>query len=376
MIHANHRKTLLEMLSLPTAPFVEGAVVAYVERFCRARPSLTLRRDRSGNLLVHLRRGRRRVRRPICLTAHLDHPGFIAEKMIGPKRLRAIWRGGVRPEYFIGSGVRFHADGKWTRGRVRSISQYREGGIKRVSGATIEVAGAVPPGAPGMWALPDASIRGRRLYSRASDDLSGAAAMLCCIEEMTRRRLEGEAYFLFSRAEEVGFVGAMAAARSRTIPKRCIVVVVENSSELSFARMGDGPVLRVGDKMSVFHPPATDHCGAVAAELAKSDGKFVYQRKLMDGGSCEATAYAQLGYEGTCICLALGNYHNMDTKRKRVALEYVDTHDVANLIKWFVALARNRPPYTGRNDALRKRLDGISRQYRKVLGETRQTPIH
>lgn len=376
MIHPRHRKILLEVLSLPTAPFVEGAVVAYLERFCDARRGLTLTRDRSGNVLVRLRRGRRRVGRPVCLTAHLDHPGFIAEKMIGRKRLRAIWRGGVRPEYFVGSRVRFHADGRWIGGTVRSISQYREGSVKRVSGATIEVAGPVPPGAPGMWAFPDATIRGRRLRGRACDDLAGAGAMICCIEEMTRRRLDGEAYFLFTRSEEVGFVGAIAAARNKTIPRRCVVVAVETSSELPSARIGDGPILRVGDKLTVFHPPATAHCAAVAADLAKADRKFVYQRKLMDGGTCESSAYCQLGYEATGLCVALGNYHNMDTDRKRLAPEYVDTHDVANLIKWFVELSRGRRPYASSDNALRQRFNKLSAQYRKVLHQTRTTPVY
>ena len=35
MIHPRHRKILLDVLPLPTAPFVEGAAVAYLERFCQ-----------------------------------------------------------------------------------------------------------------------------------------------------------------------------------------------------------------------------------------------------------------------------------------------------------------------------------------------------
>jgi endoglucanase len=376
MLHSGHKKILLEMLSLPTAPFVEGAVVAYIERFCGARRGLRLIRDRAGNILVHLRRGSQRVARPVCLTAHLDHPGFIAEKMVGARKLRAIWRGGVRPEYFVGSAVRFHAEGRWIRGTVRSITQRSEERVKRVKGATIEVTAPVPAGAPGMWALPGAAIRGRRLWSRACDDLAGAAAMVCCLEEMTRRRLNGEAYFLFTRAEEVGFVGAVAAAKNKTIPRRCVVVAVETSSELPSARIGQGPILRVGDKMTVFHPPATAHCAAVAADLAKADRKFAYQRKLMDGGTCESSAYCQLGYEATGLCVALGNYHNMDTTRKKLAPEYVDAHDMANLIKWFVELARGRRRYTGTEGDLRGRLHKLDRQYRTVLRQTRHTPVY
>ena len=379
MIHPVHRRILLEMLSLPTAPFVEGAVVAYLERFCSRRSGLTLARDRVGNVLAHLRRGRHRVKRPVCLTAHLDHPGFIAERMIGQRKLRAVWHGGVRAEYFVGSRVRFHAQGRWTRGTVRSISQRREGKLKRVNGAVIEVARPVPAGAPGMWDFPDASIRGRRVRARGCDDLAGAAAMVCCLEEVVRRRLAAEAYFLFTRAEEVGFAGALAASRLKTIPRRCWVVAVETSSELPSARIGDGPILRVGDKASVFHPAATAHCGAVAADLAARDRKFAFQRKLMDGGTCESSAYCQFGYEATGLCLALGNYHNMDLRNKRLAPEYVDVQDFTNLVKWFVELARGRSAhggYTGREAELQARLARTEKQYRPLLNETRHTPVY
>ena len=187
--------------------------------------------------------------------------------------------------------------------------------------------------------------------------------------------MRAEAYFLFTRGEEVGFAGALAAARLETIPKKCCVIAVETSSELPSARIGDGPILRVGDKASVFHPAVTAHGQAVANDLAARDKRFVYQRKLMDGGTCESSAYCQYGYEATGLCVALGNYHNMDLKRRRLAPEYVDLHDVANLIKGFVAWARGRVAYTGADTALRKRLVALDQQYRSLLTKTRQTPV-
>ncbi len=375
MLHPAHQDLLLEALSLPTAPFAEGAVLAYVERFCGSRRGLRLKRDQAGNLLVHLRRGRR-VGRPVCLTAHLDHPGFVADRMLGAKRLRAHWRGGVRPEYFKNSRVRFFADGRWTRATVRSVRLSGEGAARRVADAVVDVHEPVPCGAPGMWDLPDGRIRGRRIVSRACDDLAGVAAMLCAIEEIHRRRVDAEAYFLFTRAEEVGFVGALAACRLKTIPRGCVVVAVETSPELPSARIGDGPIMRIGDKASVFHPAASAWCNGIAADLAKRDKSFTYQRKLMDGGTCESTAYCQFGYEATGVCLALGNYHNMDTKRRRLAAEYVDLADFASLVKWFVELARAHTPYTGGQPELVTRLRKIDRQYRKLVNQTRSTPVY
>ena len=60
----------------------------------------------------------------------------------------------------------------------------------------------------------------------------------------------------------------------------------------------------------------------------------------MDGGTCESSAYCMLGYEATGLCVALGNYHNVDAKRKRLGPEYVDLQDLDGVVLWFVELAR------------------------------------
>jgi len=189
-------------------------VVKHIERFCAERKNLTLRHDVAGNLLVRIRKGQRRVARPVCVTAHLDHPGFIADRMIGKRRLRAKWRGGVPAEYFVGSRVRFFVDDAMIKGRVRSVKTGTVAGRKRVETATLEVRDHVPNGSIGMWDFPDPVVRGTRIYARSCDDFVGVAAMLCAIDELGRSRPSCDAYFLFTRAEEVGFIGAMAAGFS------------------------------------------------------------------------------------------------------------------------------------------------------------------
>ncbi len=370
----SHRRILHEILSIPTAPFAEHLVVDYIERFCRQRRNVMLKRDSAGNVLVRVRQGRRTISRPLCIAAHLDHPGFVADQMISKRRLRALWRGGVSKEYFVGSRVRFHADDSWICGSVRSIKTVPLRGQRRVDAAIVEVSHPVPPGSIGMWDLPGPEVRGTRIHAHACDDLAGAAAMLCCIDRLVRGRHSCDAFFLFTRAEEVGFVGAIAAARLRTIPRKCVVVAMEASSELSHAKMGDGPILRVGDRTSTFTPEVTAYCQRVAADLAKKDRRFAFQRKLMDGGTCESSAYCTLGYEATGLCLALGNYHNMNTRRKRLACEYVDLNDFDNVVKWFVALARAPNPYTGRDETLNSIIKDIERKYKTLLRSSRNAP--
>src|SRR5215813_935096 len=64
-------------LSRPTAPFREGAVIAWVREWARSAPHLALRTDPVGNLELR-RRGVPASRSPLVLAAHMDHPGFHA----------------------------------------------------------------------------------------------------------------------------------------------------------------------------------------------------------------------------------------------------------------------------------------------------------
>jgi putative aminopeptidase FrvX len=367
-------RILHEMLSIPTAPFAEHKVLAHVERFCAARKGVSTSRDRFGNLLARLQVGGRKMARPVCITAHLDHPGFVVDRMVGENRLRAFWRGGVPKEYFVDASVRFDMGNRWLKGRIESIKTVKRDGVERVDTALMEVREKIPSGTIGMWDFPNPAIRGSKIYARACDDLAGASAMLCAIDILSRERKPCDAYFLFTRAEEVGFVGAIAAANAGTIPKKCFVVAMETSSERPFAKIGDGPILRVGDKASTFTHAVTAHCHQVAKDLAKSDKKFTFQRKLMDGGTCESSAYCTLGYDATGICVALGNYHNVDSKRKKLGPEYIDLDDFAGVVKWFVALARSQRAYTGRDEALVEQMAKLEQRYAKLLDGTRELP--
>ena len=67
----------------------------------------------------------------------------------------------------------------------------------------------------------------------------------------------------------------------------------------------------------------------------------------MVGGACEATAFAALGYQSTCVCLPLGNYHNMEhidevragQRPARVDREYVAISDFHGLVELLEVIA-------------------------------------
>ena len=388
MLNARHLATLKQLLSLPTAPFAERHVIAAILRYCRSRTAVKASRDTAGNILVHYRSGKRDVSRPICLTAHMDHPGFIVEERLDKHTIRTTWRGGVKPEYFVGARVRFYDEtarngrlrgaglsGQWVRGKIESIATATLSGIDRVQTADVALKPDLRSGTIGMWDFPDPVVRGQRIYARGCDDIAGCAALLCCLDGLVRRKIETEAYCLFTRAEEVGFVGAIAACREMTIPDHCLVVSMETSAQLPHAPMGAGPILRVGDKATTFTPAATAHVRRVADKLAAADKSFKYQRRLMDGGTCESSVFCEFGYTATGTCVALGNYHNMDTQRGRVGAEFIDLSDFELMIRWFVELCRASDPFDGTDPVLRANFERLEESHADLLARSRHGDV-
>ena len=356
---------LTELCSRPTAPFVEEHVVKYVREFVRQRRLLKLRSDPFGNLLIELPgtdgSGPRWV-----FTAHLDHPGFVAEKMIDARTLRAAFRGGVRSEYFLGSRVRFFDGGSEITGIVQDITVGKERGYP--VRAQIRVTAPVSKGCPGTWDQGEGRVKGGKFYCRVCDDLAGAAAALTMLDQLSKRPPRATVAVLLTRGEEEGFIGAIAASlRPKLLRTSDRLIAIECSAMQTYAPQGKGAIIRVGDRTSVFNSELTYHLSQQAAALAKKDKSFQYQRALMPGGTCEATVYDVYGFIATSICVALGNYHNMDPIRKKIAPEYVDLSDWKNMVKLFLQIARTGHQYQPGHKLLKARLEKRFTKWEKLL---------
>lgn len=354
-------KVLKDLLTLPTAAFVEGAVIEYVRKFCAKLPGVTLETDRYGNLLAHYANGAP-ASQPVCFVAHMDHPGFVALEMVDKSTVRAAFRGGVKAEYFKNAKVKFWSGGAWVPARVVELTRVKPlhaiGWTGRPEEALLRVSEPVERGAPGMWNLPDPALKGDAVVARGCDDIAGAASMLALLERLSRKKSTASAYCLFTRAEEVGFIGAIGAMRAGTVPRHMPVISIETSSERCNVRIGNGPIMRVGDWAAVFTPSLTYFLERVARELAERRKSFKFQRALMDGGRCEAYAFQAYGYEHvTGVCVALGNYHNMDVKRGKIGSEYISLADWKNMVDWFEAIVLDATGYTGRESLSREAID-------------------
>ena len=333
---------LKKVVRQPTAPFHEGRIRNVVRDEAARHGCFRLHEDEFGNLTV--RYGSRSKQPPVVFLAHMDHPGFeVREVTEHGRKKRAVLSvlGGGPRETAIGTKVNTFGPGRQGRGVLLDVVDKTADGTTRGSMTLRVTGGTVAPGDFAMYDLVPFKEEGKLLHTRAADDLAGVAAMLGLMEYLaTERPRNCPVWCLFSRAEEGGFFGTIAAARTGTIPRDATYVSLEASSEKAGAVLGEGAVVRVGDKASIFTPDITARLVACADALKKRLGprRFSYQRKLMDTGTCEATPLIAYGYRAGALCVPLRNYHNRGPN-KTVAPEAIHKDDLTAMTRLMAAFA-------------------------------------
>lgn len=379
-----HLRWAVELTSLPTAAGREHRVVRWIEGWLAGRRNLTLRRDRYGNMLIS-RKGAKRRGRPLLITAHLDHPAFVITNVRDRRHIECEFRGGVRPPYFLKTRVR--ALDSRDAAHLGTIIEHAKGRlfdevVIRLSRPTE----ALRAGDLATWNLPAARVRKGLIEAPACDDLAGVAAALAALDELRSKRGIGDVRVLLTRAEEIGFLGAIAACRTGLIPRNAKIIALENSRSFAESPIGGGPILRVGDRISIFHHGLAFEVARIAMSMEQRRGGFRWQRKLMPGGACEATTFQAFGHEAICLCLPLGNYHNMAHlaeviegqrgAKARIAPEFVSVADFHGLVEWLIACAKALTARPRRGDdaadgskAIRAMMEKIDRTKGYVLRE-------
>lgn len=346
-----------DILSCPTAQFREHRVREHILAFCRTR-NIRTTVDAFGNVLAEY--GTAFAKKPgICFSAHMDHPGFIVESVRGKNRVTAVTYGDFPCDPLTPRRVRIAGDKRETVGTIRRIVRDKVNRIKRL---VIDTDGAAFPGY-GMWDIPAYRLRDGIIYSRGCDDVIGCAAMLAMFDSLARERVRARVLGAFTVAEEGGCHGAKYLCMNKGIPRGTPVISIETSKALSNAPIGGGAVIRVGDKKSIFDPAVTKFLVDTAAGLS-SQKTFRYQRRLMDGGTCEGTVYTDF-YPTGAVCIPLGNYHNRNADKNRIDAEYVSTADLGMLVDLLAASARSSRDIA----AYRRRKAPRYRMRRDVLGE-------
>ena len=286
---------LKKVLNQPTAPFHEYHVRRQIEQILLDVPNVELSQDPFGNLLATYRKGKRKQDPVFVLGAHMDHPGFVKAHK---KTDEWEFLGGMPEAVF-------------TTDTAKKLMQIN--------------------GEFASWNF-DVTIEDGRIDAPACDDLTCCAAIVAVIKELARLNLDATVHAAFTRAEEVGFLGAWHLGKHWPFGEKSVFISLENSRPVNGAEIGNGPVIRVGDRLSVF-----DHeIVGILMRTAAEQGIRV-QRCLLDKGACEATAMQACGIRSAGISIPLGNYHNLDDD-ENIVPEYVMMDDVKAMVNLLVAL--------------------------------------
>ncbi|MCB9254358.1 MAG: hypothetical protein H6617_06720 [Bdellovibrionaceae bacterium] len=291
--------------------------------------------------------------------AHMDHPGFHGVRWVDKRRLAVKWYGGSPTKDLEGARV-------WLADlhTVFGSAVLRRAKLTK-SGRSIDTAEVVLGPQLAKLPLPDAkslygglSFRaplwsaGTRLYTKVADDLCGVYCIVSLAKQLYRSG-KGHPNFLgiLTRAEEVGFIGTIGHLELGWLKgarRPLINVNLEASRTLPGAEIGKGPIVRLGDRLTVFDPGGI----RVLTELAQKTLKGRYQRRIMDGGACEASAVTAYGMRAIGISVPLGNYHNQNFEGgpdARAALgpapEFVDKRDLQGMLKLCGALMQSGLPW-------------------------------
>lgn len=289
---ATAEKWLRDLTNLPTASGFEDAVVAWVERWASRRDDIVFKKDSGGNVFV-TQKGRK-SKAAVFAVAHMDHPAFVVTDADGSFE----FRGGVDAPYFKDARIDVVSRLDGPLGRVVTYDPESSTGVAKFDAD-------VDPGDIAMWRFRSTTEKTGRFRAPACDDLAGVAAALAALDRARGDSAHRHYGVLLTRAEEVGLMGAIHAAKHKTIPSDARLLSIETSRELPNAQIGDGPIIRIGDRSTVFDQTLSNR---ISRSVAKAG--IPHQRKLMDGGGCEATAFGVYGYQATGLCLALGNWHN------------------------------------------------------------------
>jgi putative aminopeptidase FrvX len=310
---------LKKILKQPTAPFHEYHVLSEIEALLKDCPNVKLKRDKYGNLIATYKLGKKRSTPTWVLAAHMDHPGFV--RPVDGRTGKDDWEflGGVKEE-IVAKGV-------------------KKGLRKPVKGGQIAT-----------WNFP-VTIDKERISGPACDDLIGCSAIVSTFWELARLKLEAKVHAVFTRAEEVGWLGAWALGEHWPFEDDAVFLSLETSRPVNGAEFGAGPIVRVGDRLSVFDSEAIDAIMRTALEQG-----IRVQRCLLDAGACEATALQALGYRSAGISVPLGNYHNVG-EDKTIQPEYVMLEDVKSLVHLLTALSCSKQEGNGAQ-AIHERMKG------------------
>jgi endoglucanase len=353
----------MAIAACPTAPCHEGhARSCVIERLANL-PHVTTRLDEFGNLHAAYQHPAA-SREPFRLVAHMDHPAFVVQRAGAKSELH--FAGGVNEKHFVGKRiVFFHGQDRQPLGRA-TITGIQFSAEKDL----VEIDAPIPSSATfATWDLPPARCTKRLFISPACDDLAQVSLMLALLRRLSLGGAHAHVEALFSRGEEIGFAGSFAALKTPMAPM--ITLSLETSQARGFARVEGGPIVRVGDRLSIFDSKTTHWLETAFRDLKKKHPATIHQRLLMGGGTCEASVFHRSAMPTGALCVALNNYHNMGPGTA-IRSESISLRDWQGLYDFLHFLATEAKSSREADDEV---TDRLSRLEKEGLAALRATPL-
>ncbi len=370
-----HQKILEEILSQPTAPYREEHVRRILEKILNEH-SVPYFIDPIGNIIAgvaskaeYLKAVKTKSKDPLRMAiAHMDHPGFHGIKWLSKNELAFDWLGGSATQSLEGRKVWLadhtgrlghaemltfepHESGRGILRGTLKVTEWKGQALDKNTDPSATFAADTIYGGFGFRA--PFWQEGDLIYTSAADDLVGVFSIVSTLIDLHGEKPSAKKPLkkskkkaskklvkfigLLSRAEEVGFIGTLGHLELGWMknPKRPLIVLsLETSRTLSGAEIGQGPVVRLGDRMNVFDPGLT----YLFTQMAQTVLPGRFQRRIMDAGSCEGSAALAYGLPTIAISVPLGNYHNQSLEGgpdagppNSSAPEYVSLSDVEGM---------------------------------------------
>jgi len=266
----------------------EGAVREYI--ISKISSPYTV--DAAGNLIVY-KEGRQRAKKKVMFAAHMDEVGIIATGADAEGFIKFAATGAIDPKVLLGKRVIFdngtygvaglkpvHLIDRADRGKMPAIdAMYIDIGAKDKAEAEKHVS----PGQAGVFASGFTAFGDHKIKSKALDDRVGCAILL----DMINSDLEYGAVFAFTVKEEVGLIGAAAAAFG-VEPDFAVVLETTTAADIAGVSgekrvcvLGEGAAVSFMDRTTVYSPELFRR----VFEIAEKKGIKAQPKTVVAGGN-------------------------------------------------------------------------------------------
>jgi putative aminopeptidase FrvX len=307
--------------------------------------------DDAGNLILHWNGNKTGSKNPsIAVVAHMDEIGYEVHAILPDGRLELESKGGGVLAYFMGHEVLVHtarhewpgvlelpegwekADFQWPRGPRQMF--YMDIGTRNaddVAALGIKVGDFVT--IPKQYH----KLMGRRASARAFDDRVGCTALVYATWALGQNLKGRDVTFIWSTSEELGLLGAAAAAKHMAADGKtpdyvfAIDTFVSSDSPIESKRFGDG-ILGHG-----FVVRSVDNSNVVPRDLAARVVSMARTAAIpaqygVTGGGNDGAAFLLYGSTDVAMGWPLRYSHS--------PAEVVDVRDVEALGKIIAAIAQ------------------------------------